>query len=66
MELKHLLHIAEIIDSYFQELSSVLTATGIEAKVILNYIRNLCSVGFKLNNLVPLDRHNFTLFCSYI
>lgn len=41
-------------------------AVGLPPKSILNYIRNLCSLGFKLNNLVPLDKHNFALFCNFI
>jgi hypothetical protein len=32
----------------------------------MKYLRSLCSVGFKLNNLVPLDTKNFALFCSFI
>jgi hypothetical protein len=29
-------------------------------------MKQLCSVSFKLNNLVPLERHNFALFCGFI
>ena len=32
----------------------------------MKYIRSICSVGFKLNNIVPLDQKNFGLFCSFI
>lgn len=32
----------------------------------MGYLSQVCSVGFKLNNLVPLDRRNFALFCQYI
>jgi hypothetical protein len=59
-----LMHLAEVISSYFTELGSV--SMDHQEALILGYLRQLCSVGFKLNNLVPLDRRNFALFCNYI
>ena len=58
MDIKHLLHVAEVVNSYFADCMALTSD-----KLALNYLRSLCSVGFKLNNLVPLDRHNFGLFC---
>lgn len=68
MSAQHLTHLAEVVDLYMSELSTIIMGGqhAIEPLTILNYLRNLCSVGFKLNNLIPLDRHNFALFCSYI
>lgn len=62
LNVKHLLHLADVLSSYFVELQGA-TETNDE---ILAYLKQLCSLGFKLNNLVPLERHNFGLFCAYI
>jgi hypothetical protein len=59
-----LLHLAEVISAYFQEVQGLVTQ--LEPKIGLKYLRSLCSVGFKLNNLISLDAKNFPLFCSYI
>ena len=62
LDVKHLLHLAEVLSSYFVELQG---AKDTPAE-ILAYLKQVCSLGFKLNNLVPLERHNFGLFCAYI
>jgi len=64
LDLPLLLTLAEVINAYFREIQSVIAQ--LDTKVLLKYLRALCSVGFKLNNLVPLDTKNFQLFCSYI
>lgn len=62
LDIKQLLHLAEVLSTYFVELKG---ATEV-SELVLAYLKQLCSLGFKLNNLVPLERHNFGLFCVYI
>lgn len=61
-----LMHLAELISEYFTELSSNLSVFTELSDLPVRYLSKLCSVGFRLNNLVPLDRRNFGLFCKYI
>lgn len=61
-----LMHLADLISQYFTELAAEQNVFIEHETLVLGYLSQLCSVGFKLNNLVPLDRRNFGLFCSFI
>ena len=66
MSIDLLLLLAQMLHTFFQEITHVIQTPGLDETVTLKYIRSVCSVGFKLNNLVPLDQKNFGLFCSFI
>jgi hypothetical protein len=54
------------LNHYFQEIAHIIQTQGLDEGVTLKYIRSLCSIGFKLNNIVTLDQKDFGLFCSFI
>ena len=66
MNIDLLLLLGQLLNDYFKEIWQIIQVQGLDETVVLKYIRNICSVGFKMNNIVPLDQKNFQLFCSFI
>jgi hypothetical protein len=66
LELKHLLSISEFIHDKLTEAFTTDPKVIIESMDIIKYMNILCSFTFKLLNLVPIEKHNFALFSSFI
>lgn len=62
MDAKLILHLSEVISTYFREI----TLQMAEPVEVLKYLKALCQLGFSVNNLVHLDQKDFALFCAYL
>ncbi|CDW75637.1 UNKNOWN [Stylonychia lemnae] len=65
-DLQILLQQAEVVNEMFVQVLQTDSSTVLSNLQNVKLLRNLCSFTFKLLNIVPLDKHNFGLFCNFI
>eukprot|EP00347_Sterkiella_histriomuscorum_P023381 403334851 len=66
IELEQLLLISVELDKYFQQILHSDSSQIVSDVKNIKFVNSLCQLKCQLLNLVPIDKHNFQLFCNFI